>query len=268
MAQYQYKENKVANIMNIIGSIIPIIIWFYISFTVKDFTNLQNGVGIPKQFVTPFQIVLVILLLFVPMSHLSRRFRQNRIQVTTSRKGLTVSDSTKEIKFSWHELTNSTIIYGYFPYAQQNKGIMPRKLILRKPQTQEQLPNITEIDNNPYGMSFPNMQELVDEIRTNEPKIKQEIIGVENYCPHCKTKITNNLCKQCKGNIKMVPRWQKLFYTTKFSAILLTTLLFLTGNKLLCILGIVLAIPFVFLLTFIAYRKDQVMNQENKNNNK
>ncbi len=266
MAQYQYKENKLANIMNIIGGIIPILLWFFIAFFVKDFTNLPNGMGIPKQFVTPFQIILIILLLFIPMSNLSRRFRQNSIKVITNRKGLTVSISGIEKKFSWHELTNSLVIYGYFPYVKNNKDMIPRKLILKKAPIQGQIQpgDIIEIDNNPYGMSFPDMQELINEIRKNEPKIKQEVIGVENYCPHCKIKINNNICKKCEGNIKMVPRYQKLFYTTKFSAILLTVLLFLTGSKLLCILGIVVAIPFVFMLTFIAYRKDQIMNQNNK----
>ena len=258
MAQYQYKENKISNIMNIIGGTIPIILWFFISFTVKDFTQLPNGMGIPKSSVIPFQVILIILLLFLPMSNLSRRFRQNSLKVVTNRKGLTVSVSGVEKKFSWHELTNSLVIYGHFHFIK-NKEMIPRKLILKKAPIQGQFQpgDIIEIDNNPYGMSFPDMEKLIDEIRKNEPKIKQEVIGIENYCPHCKIKINNNLCKQCEGNIKTVPRYQKLFYTTKFSAILFVTLLSLTGSEILWISAGIITILFIILPTFMAYKEDQ-----------
>ena len=259
MAVYQYKENKISNVMNIIGCIIPIILWFVIAFCVKDFTQLSNGIVVQKKLVIYFQLILAFLLLVVPMGNISRRMRQNSLKIVTNRKGLTVSGTAGvEKKFSWHELTNSVVIYGNIPFTKK-KEMIPRKLILRKPQTQEQmqLGDIIEIDNNPFGMSFPDMEALIDEIRQNEPKIKQEVIGVENYCPHCKMKISNNLCKKCEGNIKMIPRWTKLFYTTKFSAVLFVILLSLTNSKILWISAGIIAILFVILPTFVAYKEDQ-----------
>ena len=169
MAVYQYKENKISNVMNIIGCIIPIILWFVIAFCVKDFTQLSNGIGVPKKLVIYFQLILAFLLLVIPMGNISRRMRQNTLKLVTNRKGLTVSGTAGvEKKFSWHELTNSLVIYGNIPFTK-NKEMIPRKLILRKPQTQGQMQpgDIIEIDNpfeDPILRKFIKINDVTDEM--------------------------------------------------------------------------------------------------------
>lgn len=236
MAIYQFNSDPKLSKLNDFSTVISIAFFA----TIPLLTRLGDKTKLPPEFKVnfwPIMIFLGIFMVCIPFIKLIKRKRDEALKIEATKKGLHITLFESKNIYAWKDLSRSVIIYDIL-----NNKLYPRKIILRHGTTG------TAIDNPPYGRKFNDIIGFVKELTDNIPNIRQEVIGLKQFCPWCGPLEHDGKCPKCLGKIEYVPKANKIFYNINIGVLTASIALFFMGGKTYLV---VLLTGLLLLLIFI-----------------